>query len=156
MRRSSINTDYIKGILFWVALVIYQFLSSLYLFLPLFYGVFFVYAILNFSNENRLISVYLSLLYLCIYDLNKGFYLFSSLIFFIIFYNLFVEKIENYFTCRSCILVVFVFFAYIGHFFLNLFMAYLLNQTIPVFSFGYLYYIVIDALIAIILFRKNI
>lgn len=156
MRRSSINTNYTSVVLFSIFLVFYQIMSSLYLFLPLFVGIFFVYLVLNYQKEDKAVFVYLSFIYLCLYDLNKGFYLFSSILFFIIFYNLFVEKIKNFFTCSSCILVVYIVGAYIGHYFLNVFIAYLLNQTPPLFSTDYFYYIVVDSILAITIFKAEI
>jgi len=155
MRRSSIDTNYTRLVLF-ISLVFYQILSSLYLFLPLFVGLFFVYLILNYKKESRAVFVYFSFFYLCLYDINKGFYLFSSILFFIIFYNLFVERVKNYFSCKGCVLVIYITSAYIGHFFLNVFIAYLLNQEPPSFGMDYFYYIVTDSILAILLFRDNL
>ncbi|WP_458701231.1 hypothetical protein ACKGJI_03765 [Sulfurospirillum sp. 1307] len=128
----------------------------MYLFLPLFFGLFFVYLILNYEDEDKNIFIYLSFIYLSIYDINKGFYLFSSIIFFLIFYNLFVEKIKNTITCKSCILIIYIFFAYIGHYLLNVLISYILNQASPVFSADYFYYIIVDFLIALVIFKGKL
>ncbi len=131
-------------------------MTSLYTFLPLFIGVFFAYIVVSFEDEKSRFYIYLSFIYLSIYDLNKGFYLFSSLLLFIIFYNLFVEKIRNFFSCNNCILAVYVTVAYIGHFLLNSFIAYILNQDRVVFSKDYFYYILIDIIFAIILLKGKV
>ncbi|MBL0702742.1 MAG: hypothetical protein JJV95_01990 [Sulfurospirillum sp.] len=137
-------------------MVFCQILSSLYTFLPLFVGVFFTYIVINFENEKSKFYIYLSFGYLTIYDINKGFYLFSSLLLFMLFYNLFIEKIRNFFTCANCILVIYIVVAYLGHFLLNSFIAYILNESNPVFTERYFYYILVDAVLVIILFKGKV
>ncbi len=124
--------------------------------MPLFIGVFFAYIVINFEKEKSRLYVYLSFAYLTIYDLDKGFYLFSSLLFFMLFYYIFVEKIRNFFTCSNCIIAIYVAVAYLGHFLLNSFISYILNQARPVFSEGYFYYIIIDIILAIVLFKGKV
>jgi len=153
MRRSSTDKTYIEVTFFSLALVLYQLMTSLYTFLPLFAGLFFCYAIIYAQDEKKRLYVILALIYLSLYDLNKGFYLFSYLFFFIIFYNLFVDKIRNSFSCNNCILFVYVAAGYLGHYFFNVFIAYILNQDLPVFSQWYLYYIGLDAILVFIFFK---
>lgn len=156
MQRSSTDNQYLKVTLFSLFLVLYQIMTSIYTFLPLFIGIFFAYAIINYEDENKRNSIYLTFLYLSFYDLNKGFYLFSSLLLFILFYNFFVDKIRNFFTCSNCIIVIYVFVAYFGHFVLNSFIAYILNAQGPLFSLEYFYFIVIDSIFAVILFKGRV
>ena len=156
MRRSSIDQNYLRLTLVCLLLALYQVLSSLYTFLPLFVGLFFSYIVINFENEKSRLYIYLSFAYLTIYDLNKGFYLFSSLLFLMIFYHLFVDKIRNFFTCSNCIISIYVAVAYLGHSLLNSFLAYILNQDMPSFSQGYFYYIALDIVIAIVIFKGKV
>lgn len=156
MRRSSPDNQYIKISLFSLFLVFYQIMTSVYTLLPLFIGVFFTYIVVNYEDEKKRNYIYLTFLYLCFYDLNKGFYLFSYVFLFFIFYNLFVEKIRNFFTCTNCIIALYVVIAYIGHFIINTFIAYILNSDGPVFLLDYFYYIAIDVIIAIILFKGKV
>jgi len=139
-----------------LSLVVYQIMSSLYTYLPLFVGVFFAFIVINFENEKSNLYIYLSFAYLTIYDLDKGFYLFSSLLSFLIFYYLFVEKIRNFFSCTNCIVAIYVVAAYLGHSLLNSFIAYVLNQDMPSFSQGYFYYIALDVVLAIVLFKGKV
>ena len=141
MRRSSTDNSYLRLTLFSLFLVFVQILGSLYTFLPLFVGVFFTYIVINLDNEKNIFYVYLSFIYLSIYDLDKGFYLFSSLLFILLFYYMFVEKIRNSFSCTNCILVIYVVMAYLGHALFNSLIAYILHQDLPVLSEGYFYYI---------------
>ena len=156
MRRSSIDQNYLRLTLICLFLVFYQIISSLYTFLPLFVGVFFTYIVINFQKEKSRLYIYLSFVYLSIYDLDKGFYLFSSMLFFMIFYYIFVERIRNFFTCSNCILAIYVLVAYLGHFLLNSFISYILHKDSPPFSQEYIYYIVIDIVISIILFKGKV
>jgi len=153
MRRSSTDKSNIEVAFFSLALLVYQIMTSLYTFLPLFAGLFFCYIVIYADDLKKRKYVILALIYLSVYDLNKGFYLFSYLFFFLIFYNLFVDKIKNSFACNNCILAIYVISGYIGHYILNSFIAYILNQDLPYFSKWYLYYIVVDILLAFVFFK---
>jgi len=156
MRRNSSSTNYLK--IFSIALffVLLQIFSNLFQFFPTLVGVFFTYIIINIKNEENILYVFFSFLYLSYYELNKGFFLFSYVLLVVIFYNLFYQKIETSFKCKNCKLFIFVSVAYIGHFFLNAFLAYVLNLEFPSFTLEYLYYIAFDFIIAIIFFRSKI
>ena len=156
MRRSSTDQNYLRFTLICLSLVVYQIISSLYTYLPLFVGLFFAYIVINFENEKNKIYIYLSFAYLTVYDLDKGFYLFSSSLFLILFYYLFVEKIRNFFSCTNCIVAIYVVAAYLGHSLLNSFIAYILNQDMPSFSQGYFYYIVLDVVLAAVIFKGKV
>lgn len=156
MRRNSSDKNYLGFILFSTFLVLLQIMGSLYTLLPTFVGVFFTYIILNFHDDKKRYYIYLSFLYLISYEFTRGFYLFSYVFTFIFFYNFFVDKIRNNFTCVNCILFIYVLFAYIGHYFINAFIAYLLNQDISSFSNEYLYYIVIDSIISMMIFKGRV
>ncbi len=156
MRRNSSNTDYIRLLFLILFFGVLQILSSSFVFFPTFAGVFFCYIVVNIENEENFIYVFLSFLYLGFYELNKGFYLFSSLIFFILFYEFFLERIRSSFTCKSCIIVLYVASYYFGMFFINTLIAYILNMEFPAFSMEYFYYIAFDFVISTILFRTKV
>ncbi len=156
MRRNSTNTDYLRFTLAAVALILLQIFSNLFQFFPTFAGVFFSYIIINAEKEEKFLYVVLSFLYLSFYELNKGFFLFSYFLLFIIFYNVFNQKIIDSFKCKNCILFIYISVAYIGHFFINSFFAYILNMEFPSFSQVYFYYIAFDFIVSIIFFRSKI
>ena len=153
MQRNSINQSYIT--LFWISiLLLSQLFSSIYPFIPSFVGVVFCYLILNFHQyQDNAASRFLSFFYLCVYDLSKGFWLFSFPILFILVYNFAFYKMQTIFTCNNCILAVYVFIAYLGHFLLNAIFSYTTNQPFPYFSSHYFYLIALDSLLAFLLFR---
>ncbi len=154
MRRNSADQNYLN--LFWISgwLLFGLVMSSLYPLIPPFVGVVFCYLVIHFNRrEENATTIFLGFLYLCLYDLNKGFYLFSYLILFAIFYKFAIYKIQNIITCNNCILAAYVTIAYLGHFFLNAFFAYLDNESFPYFSNYYFYYIAIDSILSFMLFK---
>lgn len=156
MRRNSADQNYLT--LFWISgwLLAGLVMSSLYPFIPSFVGVVFCYLILNFNrHEENAMPLFLAFLYLCVYDLSKGFYLFSYVILFVIVYKFAIYKIQNVITCDNCILAAYVSIAYLGHFLLNAFFAYLDNETFPYFSNYYFYYIAIDSSLSFMFFRVS-
>lgn len=154
MRRNSTDQNYLK--IFWLSfwLLLGHILSALYPLIPPFVGVIFCYVLLNVDeHEKNAVPLMLGFLYLCLYDLNKGFYLFSYLILFVLVHQFVVHKVQSTFTCNNCILAVYVMIAYLGHFVLNLFLAYLDNDTFAYFSNYYFYYIAVDSILSFMLFR---
>ncbi len=156
MRRNSSDSHYIKLFLLVILFGLLQILSSSFIFFPTFASVFFVYIILNIDNEEKLLYIFFSFLYLSFYELNKGFYLFSSLIFFIIFYTVFVDKIRSSFTCKNCIIAIYIISFYLGEYFVNVMISYILNRDFPTLSTEYLYYIAFDFVVSVILFRNSV
>jgi len=156
MRRNSTNSNHLKIFLLALLLVLMQIFSNLFQFFPTLVGVFFTYIIINIKNEEKIFYVFFGFLYLLYYELNKGFFLFSYFLLIIIFYNLFYQKIETSFKCKNCKLFIYICVAYIGYFFLNSFLAYILNLEFPSFTLVYLYYIAFDFIVAIIFFREKI
>ncbi len=155
MRRNSTNTNFIKLSLFALFLVLLQILSNMFLFMPTFVGVFFAYIIINIDKEENFFYIILCFIYLSFYELNKGFFLFSYVVLFIIYYYIFDEKIRNNFKCKNCVLFIYIVIAYIGLFLINVLFAYILNEQSPGFSLVYLYYIAFDFIVSIFIFRKH-
>jgi len=156
MRRNSTHTNYLRLSFFALFLVLLQVLSNTFLFMPTFTGVFFAYIVMNIQKEEDFFYIVLSFLYLSFYELNKGFFLFSHLFLFIIYYYIFDEKIRNYFKCKNCIIFVYIVIAYVGDFFINILLAYVLNQQFPNFTLEYLYYIAFDYIVALFFLRRYI
>lgn len=161
MRRDSVNLLSLKNIILVVALVLYQIGTSLYPFLSPLLGLFFCYGILLKEREEKTlrehdVERYFILGYIVFVELNKGFYLFSTLVFFLFFYAMVVDWIKSAFKCRPCILVTFVASGYVGVYGINNLLAYILNQPFYNFNHEYLLYILIDSLLAVVLFRDRV
>lgn len=161
MRRNSTSKKHIIPLGTILFLILYQILTSLYVYLTPLVGLFFCYLIFNKEEERKTridlaFPRYMVFLYLIFADLSKGFYLFSSVIFFYIFYNLFVEWLQTSFKCKNCVIVAYVVSGYLGIFGLNNLLAYILNENFFTFGWEYGLYIFSDVLLAIIVFRDKI
>jgi len=156
MRRNSTNPNYLKLSFFAILLVLLQIFSNTFLFMPTFVGVFFTYIVINIGKEEKFTYVILCFLYLSFYELNKGFFLFSYIILFILYYYLFDERIRNSFKCKNCIIFIYIIVAYIGYFFINSLFAYILNREFPSITSEYIYYIAFDFIASLYVFRRNL
>lgn len=142
-------------------LVIYQVASSLYVYLTPLIGFFFCYLILVINEEEKTHieqsgTKYLLIAYLVFADLNRGFYLFSGVIFFYLYYYMFAEWMKTVFKCKNCILIAFVISSYLGIYGFNNLLAYVLNESLFNLGWEYGVYIVSDCIITMIVFRDEL
>jgi len=161
MRRDRAYLFSLKTFFLIGALVLYQFSTSLYPVLSPLLGLFFCYGIILKEWEVKTLKTdslqrYFILSYVVLVELNKGFFLFSTLIFFLFFYAMVVDWMKHVFKCQSCILAVFVTSGYIGVYFTNNLLAYIMNMPFYPISWEYGVYILTDTIIAIVLFRDKI
>ncbi len=161
MRRDRVNLFSLKTFFLIGGLILYQFGTSLYPFFSPLLGLFFCYAIILKEHEEKTLKVdslqrYFILSYVVLIELNKGFYLFSTLIFFLFFHSMVVDWIRHVLKCGVCILAIFVASGYIGVYLTNNLLAYIMNKPFYSFSWEYILYIVTDLIIAIILFRDKL
>ena len=161
MRRDRSHKTSLSYLWLTLGLIIYQISTSLYTFLTPLMGLFFCYVILlkddeEKTKEDRPLESYLAFGYLIFAELNKGFYLFSTIIFFMIFYAVMVDWMRTAFKCKNCILVAFVASGYFGIYGMNNLLAYVMNESFFVIGWEYGLYILCDSLIAIIVFRDRL
>ncbi|MDR0407614.1 MAG: hypothetical protein LBH45_01670 [Campylobacteraceae bacterium] len=134
-------------------MIVYQIFTGMYSFLSPLVGVFFVYISNCFKYGS--FKVYLAFLYLCFFELNHGFYLFSTVFLFIVFYYLIKPKIASAFESGSWTIALSVVIAYVGLYLVNVFFAYLLDRPLLSFSFIYFFYMAIDIILANLLLRGS-
>lgn len=151
MRRNSSYNRYLKLSILALVLLLYQIFSSVYIFLSPLVGFFFAYIVKNFKRDN--LEIYLVFLYLCFFELNQGFYLFSIVLLFAIFYNFLKPRIEAIFESRLWIIAITVASAYLGMFFINTFLAYLFNHEFFSFGIAYFFYTIMDTILSTLLLR---
>lgn len=154
MRRNRTDQESLKLIFLALVVVFGQIMSSLYPWIPPFSGLFFCYILLYFHEEGRVLPLSLAFAYLIFFDINWGFFIFSYVVLFMVFYHFALAKIRDVTTCANCILATYVVVGYIGHYFLNCLFSYFSNQAFPYFSNHYFYYIAIDSLLAFLLFSR--
>ncbi|EAK0822722.1 TPA: hypothetical protein R1698_001446 [Campylobacter lari] len=146
---------------FYLSLIFYQILSSVYYWIPPLFGVFFCYMIVLLKEKERTLNKldfrwYFSLFYLLLIDVIHGFYLFSSWIAFFIFYHFFVDWFKSKLKLGHYLLVVFTLCAYIFIYLFDVFLAYLDNNEILKFGIEYLWFFVVEALISFVIFKGKI
>ncbi len=151
MQRNSLYKTNLKYFIIFLLLVIYESLSSIYLYLTPLYGVAFYFILKNIHKKDYFFPNFLAFLYISIFEVDKGFIPFSFIIFFIIYYFFILDKVEHFFTKNSYKVFFHISNAYIGYYLINLTLDYLFNYRIPSLDFKYLLYIVTDTLIAIML-----
>jgi hypothetical protein len=153
MRRDITYNKYVKLIFLALFLIVYQVFTSMYSFLSPLVGVFFVYISNRFKYGN--FDVYLAFLYLCFFELIHGFYLFSLIFLFIVFYYFIKPKIASAFESESWTIALSVIISYVGLYLINVFFSYLSDRPLLNFSFIYVFYISIDIILANLLLRGS-
>jgi len=151
MQRSIPNQKSIKeSFLYTVLYIVYESLSSIYLFLPPLFGVLFV-LLINALNKDDTISVIFIAFCLVVFEADKGYILFSSIIYLLIIYRFVLPKIIQNVSCYSCIKTSYILFAYIGFYMFNALFANIFLISVPGMSYYIVYYIVIEFLIVSLL-----
>lgn len=151
MQRSIINKKSVKVSFSYIILyIIYEGLSSIYLFLPPLFGVLFV-LLMDALKKKDTITVLLISLCLIIFEADKGYILFSSIIFFFLAYKFLLPKISQGSNCTSCIKMFYILLAYLGFYFFNILLANIFLLEIPSINYYIIYYIVIEFFIVSLL-----
>jgi hypothetical protein len=81
---------------------------------------------------------------LVIYEADKGYQLFSSIIYFTLVNKFIIPKITKSFNCNSCIKILYVIIAYIGYYIFLALVAKIFLLEIPDINYYIVYYIVIE------------
>jgi hypothetical protein len=88
---------------------------------------------------------------LLIFEADKGYLLFSSIIYLTLVYKFILPKITTNFSCASCIKISYVLLSYLGFFIFSLLIANIFLLPIPSVNYYIIYYIVIEFLIVSVL-----
>lgn len=154
----SLNANYVFSGLFFV---FYQILSSIFIYLPPFYGIFFCYAFYLLEQREQSLQKldfrwYFCLAFLFFADITHNFFIFSSWIAFLIFYYACADWIKINFKIGKFTASIFVFCAYGFILILDIVFSYVSNQNIHFFGVANLVSISVEALIAYIFFKDKI
>jgi len=150
MQRSITNQKSLAPLIYTALFVVYISLSSIYLFLPPMLGVLFVLFSKSLKDENSL-SIFLILFCLLIFESEKGYILFTSIIYFIILYKFIIPKLQQNFSCIFCIKFLSILLVYVGFYLFCLILSNIFLLPLPNITYYIIYYIVIEFLIASIL-----
>ena len=143
MQRSLANQKILSDIAIAIAFVLYQSLSSIYLFLPPLLGVLFFYFIHALEKED-VRSLVLIIILLLVFEAEKDFLLFGTLVYFTFVYRFIIPRLRIVISCDLCLKVIFLFLAYPGF----IMYSYILNQVLwvetPSFDWHLFYYMFIE------------
>ncbi len=152
MRRDSIDfRAFIKPIFIFFIAIVYESLTSIYIFLTPLLGLSFYYLYINFDNYEKNFEKILIILYLLYFEVDKGFFLGSSIVYFLFLYRLILTPLENVIECSKCLIVIFMVLSYFGYYLLNLILAFIFDLEILSFGLLYIVYIVSDILLVLML-----
>jgi len=150
MQRSISHNKSITPFLYVVLFTIYIGLTSIYLFLPPLLAVLFIYFTKAVKKQDA-IAIFLVSLCLVIFEAEKGYILFSTIIYFTIVYKFIMPKISQNFSCVSCVRISSVLLAYLGFFLFSLLLSNVFLLPTPSINYYIVYYIVIEFFLVSIL-----
>jgi len=151
MQRSISNKKSIKNyFIYTILFVVYESLSSIYLFLPPLFGVLFILLISAIDKSDTIAVIFIAFC-LVVFESEKGYILFSSIIYLLIVYRFILPKINQNFNCYSCIKISYIILAYIGFYLFNSLFANIFLLPIPSINYYIVYYIVIEFFIVSLL-----
>ena len=150
MQRSISDQNSLTPFIYVALFVLYEGLSSIYLFLPPLLGVLFFLFIKAFKKED-LLSIILIVFSILVFESEKGYLLFTTVIYFALVLKLILPKIEQSFNCNVCIKISIVLLAYVGFYFFTSIVSSIFLLPMPAINYYIIYYIVIEFLIVSIL-----
>lgn len=150
MQRSITNQKSLSPFIYVALFVLYESLSTIYLFLPPLLGVLFFLFIKAFRRED-LLSIILVVFSIVVYESEKGYLLFSAIIYFALVLKYILPKIEQNFNCKVCIRASIIVLAYIGFYLFSSILSTIFLMPMPSISYYVVYYMVIEFLIVSIL-----
>lgn len=159
LRRKSPNALSLSYLIFIGIAVIYEMLSTAFIYLPPLMGVFFTYIIIKKKEAGRLLSGlstpwFISFGFLIFAEQIHGFFFLSSVLTYFFFYNIFYEWVVVNFKSKFFAFFCFNFAAYVGIWGISNFIYNLLDSTLLRYSYEYLYFIGIETIISYFAFKK--
>jgi len=150
MQRSISDQKSLAPFVYVALFVLYESLSSIYLILPPLLGVLFYLFIQAFRKED-LAYIVLVVFSILIFESEKGYILFSTVIYFALVLKIVLPKIEQNFNCKVCVNISIVLLAYVGFYFFTSVISSIFLLPMPAVNYYIIYYIVIEFLIVSIL-----
>ena len=150
MQRSLSHQISISPIIALPLFLIYESLSSIYLFMPPLLGVIF-YLFINAKESENIKLLLIVTLMLIIFEAEKGYLFLSTLFYFTFIYQFFIPYLKQNIVCNACLIFIFVFLAYIGYYLFILLLSQIFIFEAPCIDIYVLYYIFIEFLIVSLL-----
>jgi len=151
MRRNSTYHKTLTPYLFFLVAIVYESFASMTLFMSPLLGVGFYYIIQYIYDEARYRDFILIFAYALYVEIDRGMILLSFFFFTLIFYKLLFRSFKEYVHCQNCLVLLYVSIGYLGYFLFNLFLTYIFNMPLTLFSLNYFIFILTDILFILVL-----
>ncbi len=150
MQRNLTYQTALLGFSYFIAYLIYLSMSSIYLLLPPLLGVLFWHYQRSLKQHN---FGYLLLVtsMLLTFEVEKGFLLFSGVIYFALFHHFIVPRLKQYINCTGCLNLIYIAMIYLGYLLFIVLVHQIFWLPLPSIDWYIVYYIVIEFLIVSIL-----
>ncbi len=143
MQRSFTNQILIDSIILLPLFLLYESLSSIYLFIPPLFGVIFYFFIQIRSLNNFKTLLFFAIL-LIVYEEEKGYLFLSTFFYFTLLYIFVIPYLKQNIVCSSCLKLLFIVLAYIGYYLFILLLSNIFLLQIPNIDLHVIYYILIE------------
>lgn len=143
MQRSISHQKPLIPFLYIILFIIYGSLSSVYLFLPPLLAVLYVLFSNAMGRDDFLMLVLVSFC-LLLFEANKGYMIFSTIIYFSLVHKFIMPRIVQSFSCSACIKISYVLLAYLGYYIYLVLISTLLLLPVPELNYYVIYYIIIE------------
>jgi len=150
MQRSITYQNPLAPLLYIAVFVIYQALSSVYLFMPPLLGVLFVMFAQSLKRKDASTALLIAFC-LVVFEADKGYTLFSSIIYFYLLYKFILPKLIQSFSCHACLQITYIVLAYLGFYLFSILLSNIFLLPLPQINYYIVYYIVIEFLIVSVL-----
>jgi len=148
MQRSFTYKKILTGFGLVFIFMMYQSLSSIYLLLPPMLGVLFFYFIRALEKED-LPKLLLVILLLLVFEAEKDFLLFSSLVYFTFIYRFVIPRLKIMISCQICLKVLLLLLAYLGFVLFSYVLAQVLWVETPTIDWHVFYYMFIELFVVL-------
>lgn len=160
MQRNRSNLQPLTSALGVFLLVGYEVATTQLVFLPPLIGLFFAYLVLETTRmqsryEKFGASWYFALVFIVFAEQIHGFYLFSSIVAFLLFFSFVSDWLAPAIKWHSWLLAIYVVSGYFWTFCVHELIAYIKGEELLKFSGEYLLYVAIETILAILFLRKS-
>jgi len=133
---------------FWLLLLflVFENLNSINYAVPPLFGLSFILFYYAAQNERYDMFIPLSI-YLVLFEADKGFILFSSIVFFLLIYKFVIYRIRIVIHCEYCLEIIYIALAYVGYWVFSLILHQIFWLDFIVFDWHIVYYIIIESLL---------
>lgn len=143
MQRSLSYQNALAGVAYLLLFLVYEGVTSIYLLLPPLLGLLFFHFMRSIEHQS-LGYLFLVIVMLLIYETEKGYLLFSTLVYFAFLYRFVVPKLEQTVHCAWCLKLIYTVLAYAGFWLFAVLLHQMLWLPLPSIDWHIVYYIVIE------------